>query len=176
MSAMASQITGLPIVYSTVYSGADQRASKSVKAPRHWPLWGEFTGDRWIPRTKGQSRRKCSHFMTSSCEAETECLFLGVYLHAISSEVLSSPGIITQMLKWAHNWKLVNFLFPLIWILMVQSGHNLHISRRKNCRKFFSRFELWANKPFVKLVSDPQKSNDVSHWLGAKLESALEYT
>ena len=22
--------------------------------PRHWPLWGEFTGDRWIPSTKGQ--------------------------------------------------------------------------------------------------------------------------
>ena len=21
---------------------------------RLWPLWGEFTGDRWIPRTKGQ--------------------------------------------------------------------------------------------------------------------------
>ena len=24
------------------------------KVPRHWPLWGEFTGDRWIPRTKVQ--------------------------------------------------------------------------------------------------------------------------
>ena len=21
---------------------------------RHWPFLGEFTGDRWIPRTKGQ--------------------------------------------------------------------------------------------------------------------------
>ena len=27
---------------------------ENVKAPRHWPLWGEFTGDRWIPHTKGQ--------------------------------------------------------------------------------------------------------------------------
>ena len=27
---------------------------ENIKAPRHWPLWGEFTGDRWIPRTKGQ--------------------------------------------------------------------------------------------------------------------------
>ena len=24
------------------------------KTPRHWPLWGEFTGNRWIPSTKGQ--------------------------------------------------------------------------------------------------------------------------
>ena len=26
----------------------------NIKAPRHWPLWGEFTGDRWIPHTKNQ--------------------------------------------------------------------------------------------------------------------------
>ena len=49
MGAIAAQITSLTIVYSTVYSDADQR-----KAPRHWPLCGEFTGDRWIPRTNGQ--------------------------------------------------------------------------------------------------------------------------
>ena len=39
---------------------------EKIKAPRQWPLWGEFTGDRWIPRTKGQWRGKCFHFMTSS--------------------------------------------------------------------------------------------------------------
>ena len=27
---------------------------ENIKALRHWPLWGEFTGDRWMPRTKGQ--------------------------------------------------------------------------------------------------------------------------
>ena len=59
MNAMASQIT----IVSIVYSGADQR---NIKAPRHWPLWGEFTGPRWIPRTKGQWRGKCFHLMTSS--------------------------------------------------------------------------------------------------------------
>ena len=26
----------------------------NIEAPRHWSLWGEFTGDRWIPHTKGQ--------------------------------------------------------------------------------------------------------------------------
>ena len=25
-----------------------------IKAPRHWPLCVEFSGDRWIPRTNGQ--------------------------------------------------------------------------------------------------------------------------
>ena len=27
---------------------------ENIKAPCHWPLWGEFTCNRWIPRTKGQ--------------------------------------------------------------------------------------------------------------------------
>ena len=27
---------------------------ENINAPRHWPLWGEFTGDRWILRTKDQ--------------------------------------------------------------------------------------------------------------------------
>ena len=49
MGAMASQITSLFSVYSTVYSGADQ----NFKAPRHWSLCGEFTVDRWFPRTNG---------------------------------------------------------------------------------------------------------------------------
>ena len=42
ISAMAYQITSRTIIYSTVYSDRDQR---NIKAPRHWPLCGEFTGD-----------------------------------------------------------------------------------------------------------------------------------
>ena len=40
---------------------------ENIKATRHWPLCWEFTGDRWIPCTKGQWRGKCFHLMTSSC-------------------------------------------------------------------------------------------------------------
>ena len=47
MSAMASKITSLTIVYSTVYSGADQRKQQSSASLA-------FARDRWIPRTKGQ--------------------------------------------------------------------------------------------------------------------------
>ena len=39
---------------------------ENIKAPRHWPLCGEFTGDQWIPRTKGQLCGNCVHLMTSS--------------------------------------------------------------------------------------------------------------
>ena len=57
MSVIASQITSLTIVYSCVNSSGDQRKHQSsasliqaeikenIKAPRHWPLWGEFTGN-----------------------------------------------------------------------------------------------------------------------------------
>ena len=40
------------IVCSTVCSGADRK--KNIKAPRQWPLWGEFNSHLWIPLTKGQ--------------------------------------------------------------------------------------------------------------------------
>ena len=51
MGAMTSQITSLTIVYSTVYSDATQ---KKYKSPGSLAFVGEFSGDRWIPRTKGQ--------------------------------------------------------------------------------------------------------------------------
>ena len=49
MGAMASQITGDSIIWSTVGPGAEQRKHQS---PRHWALGGKFTGDRWIPAQK----------------------------------------------------------------------------------------------------------------------------
>ena len=39
---------------------------ENIKALRHWPLCGEFTGDWWIPHTNVQYRRKCFHLTTSS--------------------------------------------------------------------------------------------------------------
>ena len=35
---------------------------ENIKAPRHWPLYGEFIGDRWIPRTKRPVTRKMFPF------------------------------------------------------------------------------------------------------------------
>ena len=43
MGTMVSQITSVKIVYSNVYSA---QIKENIKAPRHWPLCGEFTGDR----------------------------------------------------------------------------------------------------------------------------------
>ena len=63
MCAMASQITSLAIVYSAVYSGADQRKHQSsaslafVRGFHRWPV--NFP-------LKGPVTRKCFHLMTSS--------------------------------------------------------------------------------------------------------------
>ena len=64
MTTTASQITSLTIVYSTVYSDADQGKHQSSASLAF--VWG-IHRDRWIPRTKGQLRGKCFHLMTSSC-------------------------------------------------------------------------------------------------------------
>ena len=52
MGEIASQITSLTIVFSSAYSEADQRKHQSSALLAF--VCGEFTGDRWIPRTNGQ--------------------------------------------------------------------------------------------------------------------------
>ena len=74
MTTMATQITSLTVVYSTVYSDAHQRKHQSSASLAF--VWG-IHRDRWIPRTKGQLRGKCFHLMTSS------------WIHAIKLPTLS---------------------------------------------------------------------------------------
>ena len=65
MTTIASQITSLTVVYSTIYSDADQRKQQSSASLDF--MWG-IHRDRWIPRTNGQLRGKCFHLITSSCD------------------------------------------------------------------------------------------------------------
>ena len=52
MSTMASQITGVSILCITVYPGVRAQIKENIKAPHHWPLWGEYTGDHKGPVTQ----------------------------------------------------------------------------------------------------------------------------
>ena len=58
LKSPASRLFAQPFVQAQI--------KENITALRHWPLWGETIGDRWIPLTKGQWRRKCFHLMTSS--------------------------------------------------------------------------------------------------------------
>ena len=113
MSAMASQIASLTIVYSTIYS------NHYIKAPRHWPLCGDFTGDRGIPRTKGQERGKYFHLMTSSCHVYRclgDAMSSNSDIHYIAYMVtvfLEGGFQVPEWSMWRHDikWNLFSFHF-----------------------------------------------------------------
>ena len=78
MSAMASQITSHTVVYSTVYSGADQR-----KHQRSASLASVCGIHRWLVNSphKGPVTRKCLHLMTSTwSEYHLFCCWLRILL------------------------------------------------------------------------------------------------
>ena len=97
MTTMASQVTSLTVVYSTVYSDADQRKHQSSASLAF--VWGNHR-DRWIPRTKGQLRGKCFHLMTSSCDQFTHHPRYVAWIHwLISGGHTSYLVIIFSMMK-----------------------------------------------------------------------------
>ena len=68
MSTMASQITGVTIVYSTVCSGEDQRKHQSSAS---LAFVRKFTGDRWFPAQKATNAENvsiwwCHHYFICS--------------------------------------------------------------------------------------------------------------
>ena len=105
MSAIASQITSLTIVYSIVYSDADQRNHQSSASLAF--VWG-IHRDRWIPRTKGQLRGKCFHSMTSSCIFVTHLITIIIKLEVSPfSLMLYFSVVVYQMCK-------AGYLLPLL--------------------------------------------------------------
>ena len=95
MGAIASQITSLTIVYSTIYSDEDQR--KKFKAPRPWPLCGSLLNS---PH-KWQVTRKMFPF----------------------DDVIMLHGFITgtgESLSLKYRWAITYPLMPHIWWPLVQ--------------------------------------------------------
>ena len=122
MSMMASQITSLTIVYSTVYSGADQRKPQSSASVAF--VRGNFTGHRWIPCTNGQLCGKCFHLMTSSCtkhmvkSEQNKCYFADGIIKSIFC--IENVCIITVTSLWTR-WRLKSPVSPLFTQLFVQA-------------------------------------------------------
>ena len=116
MSTIASLITSLAVVYSTVYSDADQRKHHSSASLAF--VWG-IHRDRWIPRTKGQLRGKCFHLMTSSC---TERRFCG----ACCTQLLVSwyfvrlKAYISFKIKYGeYNWHIIKTVRMVLLLLLL---------------------------------------------------------
>ena len=49
---MGTMVSPAPPLFTQPFIQAQMK--ENMKAPRQWPLWGEFTRDGWIPGTKGQ--------------------------------------------------------------------------------------------------------------------------
>ena len=92
MVAIASLITSLTIVYSTVYSDADQRKHQSSASLAF--VWGIHRGPVNSPH-KWPVTRKCFHLMTSSCINLNICTVL------LSLCTASSPWNILICLKFS---------------------------------------------------------------------------
>ena len=102
MTIMASQITSLTVVYSTVYSDADQIKHQSSAS---LAFVGGIHRDRWIPRTKGQLSGKCFHLMTSSDFAKfTRLVILSSHLEMLSRAWLAYCLVQSKISEWLDDW------------------------------------------------------------------------
>ena len=66
---------------------------ENIKAPRHWPLCGEFTGDRWLPPHKGPITRKMFPF----------------------DDVIMNISAVGSVDEWITCWDDVFSCFETIW-------------------------------------------------------------
>ena len=130
MTTVASEITSLTVVYSTVYSDADQRKHHSSASLAF--MWG-IHRDRWISHTKGQLRRKCFHLMTSSCNHFTCSTLLNKQLCMMMMMKMMMMVVMVVVMfgdgDLHHHHNLYLFIYSLLYIysLFHHHHHNHHL-------------------------------------------------
>ena len=115
MTTLASQITSLMVVYSTIYSDADQRKHQSSSSLAF--VWG-IHRDRWIPRTKGQLRGNVSiwwrHHGVAPQNALTWLRIWSNYLTTTTGRCQfrkkSAVHIIRRDLILIYSWININYI------------------------------------------------------------------
>ena len=171
--------------------------------PRHWPLWGVFTGARWIPRTKGLwcflwsapepevEQWRCRWFETPSRSLWRHC---NVFFFVMSPEYLS-PLLLKRFVTYSleDDNKLIQqkrvplllqYFFSELWCTsrgFVASQYK----KRCNFRKFLTtliklhddviRRKLFPRYwPFVRGIRRPLvNSPHKGQWHGALMFSSI---
>ena len=109
MSSMSSQITGVSFVQPYV----ETQIKENTKAPHHWPLWGESTGDRWSPSQRASYAEIFVHLMTSSCYGIT----IVIDNWAFEVTILIANPWTNEVLEWVRN-----FISHLMMYVIIHSG------------------------------------------------------
>ena len=66
LKSPASRLFTQPFIYAQI--------KENIKAPRHWPVWKEFTGEWWIPAQRANNAENVSvwwrhHMLHRSCRS-----------------------------------------------------------------------------------------------------------
>ena len=140
MSAIASQITSLTNVYSTV-SDALQRKHQSSA------LLAFVRGNHRGPVTNGQLRGKCFHLMTSSLTQLVADDLLSWHLQLVTNQVL--PEYIGHRTRWVTGtWNDIIQMFNIVSKAVKDNGYGTShttslISYQKSCIHDFSMCWTW---------------------------------
>ena len=93
MDTMASQITSLTIVFSTVYAGADQ---KNIKTPRHWPCEGKWPVTGELPAQRATNAENVSIWWRHHDVIENAVLRDMISLLGLCRQLMLSPWLLIR--------------------------------------------------------------------------------
>ena len=124
MVVIASQITSLTIVYSTVYSGADQRKHQSsaslasVRIIHRWPVNSphkrasnaENISIWWRHHVQHTQRTHCSDVTWTSLRLKWPPTFLFIILQSFTTKKHRSCAILWKELPW-HGIGMMQYIF-----------------------------------------------------------------
>ena len=158
MTTIASQITSLTIVYSTVYSDADQSKHRSSASLAF--VWG-IHRHRWIPRTKGQLRGKCFHLMTSSCHSKCNVCLQHKTKHYSIQIVLAEHLEYYVSTSWLNNFKFSVLVVPHSIDTVLHFVLILAAISRKASRNFYlfqdRCFRYWLDSFWIYSIECPNR-------------------
>ena len=137
MSPLASQITWLTIVYSTVYPGADQRKHQSsaslpfVRGTHRWPMNSPH---------KGPVTRKCFHFVDVIMEISSDDSTDGVQHHSWNHICLGRKRCSDE------TWAQISLAPPANQLFVQQFIHFLTSISALDTRNLSQKENIYVNR------------------------------
>ena len=114
-----------------------RRNQRKNQTPRHWPLCGEFTGDRWIPRLKGGNAEKGSTWWRHHVATDHSMIILILLKHLNMLSATWQPFYSRILALIYHRFLLATALHSL-WSLIIFTGFIL------SCvKKLFNAYNIY---------------------------------